>query len=145
MKLMDRVILVFWRITRYCKTLLSATILIFQISVLVTDYSTENSQKTLTLLHENLRSINNFQNFDAFEEFLTDLSFSFRHRVCIRNAVKRRTFWLTFQYLITNSFKLILLHRQTSLLFTNSFMLILLHRQTGLLFTYHLNLLWTIS
>ena len=24
----------------------------------------------------NLRSINNFQNFDAFEEFLTDLSFS---------------------------------------------------------------------
>ena len=37
---------------------------------------TENSQQTLTLLHVNLRSINNFQNFDAFEEFLTDLSFS---------------------------------------------------------------------
>ena len=36
----------------------------------------ENSQQTLTLLHVNLRSINNFQNFDAFKEFLTDLSFS---------------------------------------------------------------------
>ena len=53
---------------------------------------TENSQQTLILLHVNLRSINHFQNFDAFEEFLTDLSFFPRHRVCIRNPVKRRTF-----------------------------------------------------
>ena len=30
----------------------------------------------LSLLHVNLRSINKFQNFDTFEEFLTDLSFS---------------------------------------------------------------------
>ena len=38
--------------------------------------STESSEKTLSLLHVNLRSINNFQNFDTFEEFFTDLSFS---------------------------------------------------------------------
>ena len=37
---------------------------------------TENSQQTLTLLHVNLRFINNLQNFDAFEEFLINLSFS---------------------------------------------------------------------
>ena len=39
--------------------------------------STESSEKTLSLLHVILRSINNFQNFDTLEEFLTDLSFSF--------------------------------------------------------------------
>ena len=33
---------------------------------------TEDSQQTVTLLHVNLQSINNLQNFDAFEEFLTD-------------------------------------------------------------------------
>ena len=51
-----------------------------------------NSSKTLTLVHVNLRSINNFQNFDAFEEFLTNLSFSPRHRVCIPNQAKKRAF-----------------------------------------------------
>ena len=37
---------------------------------------TENSQQTLNLLLVNIRYINNFQNFEAFEEFLTDLLFS---------------------------------------------------------------------
>ena len=38
--------------------------------------STESSEKTLSLLHVNLRFVNIFQNFDTFKEFLTDLSFS---------------------------------------------------------------------
>ena len=51
---------------------------------------TDCNQKTLSLFHINIRSLNKLDNFDNLYEFLTTLLFFSRNRECIRNTIKRR-------------------------------------------------------